>query len=419
MAEQQTISKQSQEQAWPAEGLTRVPYRVFQTDESYRTEQQRIFHGPTWHYLALEVELPEPGDFRTTKIGDTPVIVTRDADGEIYAFENRCAHRGALICLDTQGKGKKDFSCVYHAWTYDRQGNLTGVAFKDGVKGKGGMPDTFRMQDHGPRKLRIAILYGLIFGSFSEDVPPIEDYLGEEISSRIERVLGGRTPVVLGRFTQVLPNNWKLYMENVKDSYHASILHLFFTTFELNKLSQKGAVIVDESGGHHVSYSQIDREAQKDLEYAKQQIRSESEYKLADPSVLQGFDEYHDGITLQILSVFPTFVLQQIQNAIAVRQIVPRAIDKTDLNWTYIGFADDTPEQRLTRIKQSNLVGPAGYISMEDGCVGGFVQRGIAGASEQEAVLEMGGSQAQSSESRVTEASVRGFWKAYRSNMGL
>jgi anthranilate 1,2-dioxygenase large subunit len=219
--------------------------------------------------------------------------------------------------------------------------------------------------------------------------------------------------------TQALPNNWKLYMENVKDSYHASILHLFFTTFELNKLSQKGAIIVDESGGHHVSYSAIDPDAQKDAEYSKQQLRSESEYKLADPSMLQGFDEYHDGVTLQILSVFPTFVLQQIQNAIAVRQIVPRGIGKTDLNWTYLGFSDDTPEQRLTRVKQGNLVGPAGYISMEDGCVGGFVQRGIAGAPDQEAVLEMGGSQAQSSESRVTEASVRGFWKAYRANMGV
>jgi anthranilate 1,2-dioxygenase large subunit len=127
---------------------------------------------------------------------------------------------------------------------------------------------------------------------------------------------------------------------------------------------------VDESGGHHVSYSAIDPAAQKDAEYSKQQLRSESEYKLADPSLLQGFDEYHDGVTLQILSVFPTFVLQQIQNAIAVRQIVPRGIEKTDLNWTYLGFSDDTSEQRLTRLKQGNLVGPAGYISMEDGCVG-------------------------------------------------
>jgi anthranilate 1,2-dioxygenase large subunit len=275
------------------------------------------------------------------------------------------------------------------------------------------------MEEHGPRKLRIAILHGLIFGSFSEEVPPIGEYLGDEICARIERVLGGRKPVVLGRVTQALPNNWKLYMENVKDSYHASILHLFFTTFELNRLSLKGGIIVDESGGHHVSYSAIDTTVQKDVEYSKQQLRSESEYKLADPSLLQGFDEYHDGVTLQILSVFPTFVLQQIQNAVAVRQIVPRAVDKTDLNWTYLGFADDTAEQRLVRMKQNNLVGPAGYISMEDGCVGGFVQRGIAGASEEEAILEMGGSQAQSSESRVTEASVRGFWKAYRSNMGM
>lgn len=401
------------------ETLTRVPYWVFQTAETYRQEQERIFQGPSWHYLALEVELPEPGDFRVTKIGETSVVVTRDDDGEIYAFENRCAHRGALICLDNHGKGKKDFSCVYHAWTYDRQGNLRGIAFKDGIKGKGGMPESFRMEEHGPRKLRIAILHGLIFGSFSEEVPPIGEYLGDEICARIERVLGGRKPVVLGRVTQALPNNWKLYMENVKDSYHASILHLFFTTFELNRLSLKGGIIVDESGGHHVSYSAIDTTVQKDVEYSKQQLRSESEYKLADPSLLQGFDEYHDGVTLQILSVFPTFVLQQIQNAVAVRQIVPRAIDKTDLNWTYLGFADDTAEQRLVRMKQNNLVGPAGYISMEDGCVGGFVQRGIAGASEEEAILEMGGSQAQSSESRVTEASVRGFWKAYRSNMGM
>jgi hypothetical protein len=89
-----------------------------------------------------------------------------------------------------------------------------------------------------------------------------------------------------------------------------------------------------------------------------------------------------DNVTLQILSTFPTFILQQIQNAIAVRRIVPRGVDRTDLHWTLLGFAEDTPEQRLIRLKQATLVGPAGYISMEDGCVGGFVQRGIAGAAD-------------------------------------
>src|SRR5205085_6180266 len=142
------------------------------------------------------------------------------------------------------------------------------------------------MQDHGPRKLRVAEIHGLVFGSFSNDVPPLEEYLSEAIMPRIERVLANRTPVVLGRYTQVLPNNWKLYMENVKDSYHASILHLFFTTFELNRLNQRGEIIVDDSGGHHVSCSAVDRTAQKDKdrEYAERNLRSESAYRLADPS---------------------------------------------------------------------------------------------------------------------------------------
>jgi anthranilate 1,2-dioxygenase large subunit len=406
------------DRVWPNEGVTRVPFWIFQDREIYAAEQQRIFRGPSWNYLCLAIEVKNTGDFVATFVGDTPVIICRDLDGELYAFENRCAHRGALIALESRGNAKA-FTCVYHAWSYDRQGNLKEVAFKEGIKGKGGMPPSFCMEHHGPRKLRLAEAFGIVFGSFSNEVPPLEEHLGEEIYSGIGRVMGGRTPVILGRYTQALPNNWKLYMENVKDSYHASILHLFFTTFELNRLSQTGGIIVDPSGGHHVSFSAIDSNAAENTEYAAQDLRSDSEFKLADPSLLQNFKEFPDNTTLQILSVFPTFVLQQIQNAIAVRQIVPRGTARTDLHWTLLGFAEDTPEQRLIRLKQANLVGPAGYISMEDGCVGGFVQRGIAGAPGEEAVIEMGGAGADSSESRVTEASVRGFWKAYRARMGL
>ncbi|MBU9272451.1 aromatic ring-hydroxylating dioxygenase subunit alpha [Burkholderia gladioli pv. gladioli] len=411
--------------AWPEEGLTRVPYQVFQDEAVYADEQEAIFRGPNWSFLCLETEVPNPGDFRSTFVGDAPVVVTRDTDGELYAFENRCAHRGALVCLEDQGNAR-DFSCVYHAWTYNLQGDLVGVAFKDGIDGKGGMKPDFCTGDHGLRKLRVATLHGLVFGSFSDDVAPLDEYLGEEIVERIARVLDNRSPVVLGRFTQMLPNNWKLYFENVKDSYHASILHLFFTTFQLNRLSQRGGIIVDPSGGHHVSYSAVDHAAAAEAaqaqpagnDYAEQNIRSESEHRLEDTSVLQGVDEFGDGVTLQILSVFPGFVLQQIQNAIAVRQILPRGTRQTELNWTYLGFEDDTPELREMRLRQSNLVGPAGYVSMEDGCVGGFVQRGIEGASECRSVLEMGGDDAESSSSRVTEASIRGFWKAYRNAMG-
>jgi hypothetical protein len=94
-------------------------------------------------------------------------------------------------------------------------------------------------------------------------------------------------------------------------------------------------------------------------------------------------------------------------------------VDATDLNWTYIGFTDDSAELRAHRLRQNNLVGPAGYVSMEDGAVGGFVQRGIAAAADELSVVEMGGAEADSQDTRATEASVRGFWKAYRLHMGL
>src|SRR5437870_13816069 len=79
---------------WPKQGNARVPYRVFADPEIYRTERDRVFLGPTWQYLALADELPEPGDYKTTFLGETPVIVTRGEDGQIHAMVNRCAHRG-------------------------------------------------------------------------------------------------------------------------------------------------------------------------------------------------------------------------------------------------------------------------------------------------------------------------------------
>lgn len=127
--------------AWE-DTLTRVPYWIFQRTDVYDLEQEKIFRGPNWNYLCLESELSTPGSYCSTFVGNTPVIVTRDRDGELYAFENRCAHRGALLALDKRGEAK-DFTCVYHAWTYNLQGDLTGVAFKDGVRGEGGMPANF------------------------------------------------------------------------------------------------------------------------------------------------------------------------------------------------------------------------------------------------------------------------------------
>ena len=123
---------------WP-ETLARVPYWVYQDEANYRSELRRIFEGPTWSYVCLESDVARPGDYRTTFLGEMPVIVVRDADGAIRAFENRCAHRGALIALDDAGNTANRFQCVYHSWSYDLQGNLAGIAFERGSHGRGGM----------------------------------------------------------------------------------------------------------------------------------------------------------------------------------------------------------------------------------------------------------------------------------------
>jgi len=411
------ISNATPPMEWPEGALTRIPYWIYQSPEIYALEQQRLFEGPVWNYLCLEAEVPKPGDYRTTFVGSMAVVVARDFDDEIYAFENRCAHRGALIALD-QGGHTRDFTCVYHAWNYDLKGNLKAVAFEDGVGGKGGMGKDFCRADHGPRKLRIALFAGLVFGSLSDDVPPIEEYLGEEIAARIRRVLC-KPVAVTGRFTQALPNNWKLYFENVKDTYHASLLHTFFTTFRINRLSQRGGMVVSPNGGSHASFSFIDKD-NKENDYSALGLRSENEgFSLQDRSLLDNVDEFSDGCHMQILTVFPNFVLQQIQNTLAVRQILPKGQTQTALNWTTFGFADDTPEMTTRRLRQNNLGGPAGYVSMEDGAVGGFVQRGVAAAGSERAVVEMGGSGTTTQNTRATEASVRGFWKCYRAQMGI
>ena len=139
---------------WPTETLARVPYWVYQDEANYRAELRRLFEGPTWNYVCLESDVAGPGQYRTTFVGEMPVIVARGEDGEIHAFENRCAHRGALIAIDDAGRTKR-FQCVYHAWNYDLRGNLMSVAFERGSHGKGGMPADFCKADHGPRKLGI------------------------------------------------------------------------------------------------------------------------------------------------------------------------------------------------------------------------------------------------------------------------
>src|SRR5689334_2503875 len=381
--------------AWPSNGISEVPFRIYTDLGQYQREQERIFKGPTWNYLCLAVELAKPGDYVATTLGETAVIVVRDAVGAVNAFVNRCAHRGNLLCIERTGS-VREFSCIYHGWTYDLAGQLTGVAFEHGVKRQGGMPSEFRKEEHRLQRLRTSELGGLVFGTFSDAAPDLETYLGPDVTRGLLRVMN-RTPVLLGRSTQVMPNNWKLYFENVKDTYHASILHLFLTTFRINRLSMPGGIYIDRQGGNHYSYAKLDYAAE-DADYKAAALRADSEF--------------------QLRTIFPGMVLQQVRNTIAVRVIRPRGVDKAELEWIHLGFDTDDEAMTERRLRQGNLIGAAGYISREDGGVGGFVQRALQYNDEGAGLVMMGGHQAESQNFRASEAAIRGFWKHYRALMG-
>ena len=98
---------------WERKDYSRIPYWLYHDPRVYQREQELIFRGRSWSYLCLEAEMPDPGDFRTTWVGDTPILVNRDGDGVVHATVNRCAPRGAAVCRHSRGNTKVH-TCIYH-----------------------------------------------------------------------------------------------------------------------------------------------------------------------------------------------------------------------------------------------------------------------------------------------------------------
>ena len=405
---------------WQRPDYSRVPYWLYHDTDLYNHEQKLIFRGTTWSYLCLEAEMPEVGDFKTTWVGDTPILVNRNKDGKIHAVVNRCAHRGAAVCRHAQGNTKVH-TCIYHRWSYDLTGNLIGIPFQRGIQGLGGMDDDFDKADHGLRKLRVACFQGIIFGSFSEDSEDIEDYLGPMMQGHITRLFC--KPIkVLGYQRQRIHGNWKLYLENLRDTYHASLLHEFLVTFGLDRATQKGGVEMDKRHRHNLTYAHAssDNDSAAKEAYGGHEINSDK-LKLLDPSLLEFRQEYADDRNLAISTMFPNASFQQLNNSLATRQIQPKGVDAFDLVWTYLGYIDDDIDMTNHRLRQLNLFGPGGLVSMEDAEAIEIAHK--ASSSEERdstTVIEVGGKGEISDRAyRVNDVPIRGFWSYYAELMGI
>ena len=397
----------------PPDG-TRVPYAVFTDPAVYAREQERIFRGATWSFLALEAEIPKPGDYKSTFIGDTPVVAVRAEDGTLHAWVNRCAHRGAQLCRYSRGNAQ-DFVCVYHQWSYDLKGNLLGVPFRRGYKSMRGMPDDFNVADHGLQRLRVESYRGIVFATFSPDVASLHDYLGADMRPWLDRVFKSNV-VYLGCLRQYSRSNWKLYYENVKDGYHATLLHLFHNTFNIGRVNMKIRTVVDRQHGLH-SLLQAARVPDSDdaQAYRDNKVTTFKEHvRLNDPEVIRMREEFDEPVTNHIQSIFPSLVVQQIHNTLACRQLLPKGPGEFELVFHLFGYEDDDEELRNMRVLQANLVGPAGYISMEDTEATELVQRAVASDPAQFSTLLMGQNDEGLGSSIITEEYIRRLWLGYK-----
>jgi salicylate 5-hydroxylase large subunit len=401
---------------WPADGFTRVPYRIYTDQAIFDREMERIFHGANWAYVGLEAEIPEPGDYLVTSIGQRSVVIARDPDGAIHGFANRCAHRGVKICRQHRGNARV-FVCPYHQWSYDAQGGLRGVPFIKGVKGKGGMPEDFERATYNLPKLAITTRNGVIFGSFGEAPPRFEDYLGEANLAYFDRVFDGRALTLLGYSRQLIPGNWKLMFENIKDPYHASLLHVFLVTFGLFRADQDSQVQMDDSGRHALLISR--RGEQKQTDATRDIANLREDFVLADARLLDPVKEFPDNATVVMQTVWPNLIVQQQSNTLAVRQIRPRHPGAFELAWTFFGYADDDAAMTRRRLRQANLMSAAGLVSADDSEVIKLAQDGVVQYPDDAGVLLMGGRGRDNENHMVTETALRAFYAHYREVMDL
>ena len=201
----------------------RVHRRVYTDPEIFEAEMERIF-GLVWIYVGHASQVPEPGDFFRNRIGDREVIISRHADGDVYAFHNRCAHRGMMVCQTRTGNTSR-FVCPYHGWAYRNDGKLIGIPHADGYRDAIDLDDPQRGLHQVPR---VALYRGFIFASLATDGPGLVDYLGpmtDTIDNFVDRSPTGELQLAGGGFQVTYSGNWKLHMENATDLMHASVVH--------------------------------------------------------------------------------------------------------------------------------------------------------------------------------------------------
>lgn len=190
-----------------------MPSWCYTSPEFYEREVERIWKR-VWNFIGSADRIATPGDYFTLNFAGVPIIVLRDSDGALRAFANTCRHRGSEL-LEGYGNCKM-IVCPYHSWTYELNGNLRGAPEMEQTL-------DFNKAEYSLIPIKVDTWGGFIFITFNENAPSLKKFLGELPEKLAPYNL--ENMALVRRKSFEMECNWKLFVENAKESYHIATVH--------------------------------------------------------------------------------------------------------------------------------------------------------------------------------------------------
>lgn len=319
----------------------RIDNRIYTDPALFAAEQDRIFGGG-WQFVAHVSEVRAPGDFVTTRVGKTPVVLVRATDDSLRAFVNVCPHRGAMVVREPAGNAAA-FKCLFHHWSFSTDGRCLAIPQASGYETSGLSP-----ADFGLTGLRVAEYVGLVFVSVEHAVAPLADYLAGALDG-VADVLASRPLEVFHYHRIELETNWKLWAATNVELYHVW-LHSLNRASSLRSRSWLERRLIPYPNGH-VAFAPAQHE------YRETELDDRS---LTLPGLAPN--------EARIAHVFPDLLVNVRASCVRLDRLTPLAPDRLLVECRGLGIAGEPPEDRRRRRNEHNQFwGPFGRNVPEDG----------------------------------------------------
>jgi glycine betaine catabolism A len=301
----------------PPSLIPTLPGHSYTDPTIFEQEQARILEK-YWFAAARTVDIEGPGSFRTVDVGRENVLLVRGRDRTLRAFLNVCRHRGARVCMEQSGTGRRKLQCGYHAWTYSLDGAL--VAAPNLTQ----MEDVDRSQ-YGLISVHLREWLGYAWVCLADEPPSFEDTVIGAVTGRLGDADAidewGIDQLEVGRrITYDVNANWKLIVENFMECYHCATIHPELTEvlpefadgFAAQYYVGHGAEFGEEIQGFTVDGSEgLDR----------------------IPGVAEGQDRRYYAITVK-----PQVFVNLVPDHVIFHRMYPVAVDRTivECDWLYL-----------------------------------------------------------------------------------